>query len=109
MRRQTWQDGRTKASMAERHAFDGILRQLRAMGWRIYLSPILRCVDDTWTLRRHDDRLDYLFVCETGEWNRKRFTREPFGDYTNCYENKGEGKGHELMLKTLSGNEGQGR
>jgi hypothetical protein len=92
---------RRLATASQSYEFDGILRQLTDTGWVIFLSPILRCVDDTWTLRRRNDRLDYLFVSETGEWHRWRFTREPFGDYTIPFEDKGRGVGFDLMLKSV--------
>lgn len=89
------------ATMAERYKFDPLLNQLREKGWRVFTKPILRIVDDTWTLRLKTDRLDYLFVSETGEWSRKRFTREPFGDYTVCYQDKGSGKDHASLMSAL--------
>jgi hypothetical protein len=70
-------------------------------GWAVFLTPILRCVDDTWTLRLRSDRLDHIFISETGEWSRKRFTREPFGDYTVCYQPKGEGKDFASLIASL--------
>ena len=79
--------------------FQSVACKLRELGWVPYMPPLVPCVDDTWVFRRKSDKLDHLFVTESDlQWSRKRFTREPFGDYTNVYQPKGEGRGFLSLL-----------
>ncbi len=76
---------------------------LHANGWRCShrpLMPQLGAGFDEWIFRLASDRLDHLFISgSTLEWERKRFSREPFGDYTNAYRDLGSGKGLESLPK----------
>jgi hypothetical protein len=90
-------------TMAQRYKFDLVVAKLKTAGWRVYIGPdaVHRMLGiDEWILRRKDDRLDYLFVCESGEWKRWRFVREPFGDYTIVFENKGSGKDLQSLVSS---------
>ena len=74
---------------------------LRANGWLVSSRPLLPQLGfDEWVFRLSADRLDYLFLSASNlEWERKRFFREPFGDYTNAYRDLGSGKGLESLPK----------
>lgn len=81
-------------------AFQAAAAKLRELGWLPYMEPQLLWLDDTWIFRLRTDRLDYLFVSESDlRWDRKRFSQEPFGDYTNAFQPKGNGVGAESLLK----------
>jgi len=83
--------------------FTKLLLDLKEQGWSIYMRPILRIVDDTWILRRRSDPLEFLFVAEDFQvWERKRFTREPFGDYTVPYRDLGGGKDLKSLYQNLT-------
>jgi hypothetical protein len=90
-----------RAKPSQLLAFDHAVAELRLRGWYVFLTPILHIVDDTWVLRLRNDRLDHLFLSETGEWKRQRFTREPFGDYTVPYQDKGSGKDLASLIASL--------
>lgn len=87
------------------------VQRLRAAGWYVHHKPepMMKALGlGEWIFRQRKDTLNHLFIVEeTGEWWWRRFTREPFGDYTNVFQPKGKGVGYATLFETVNQAEGQ--
>ena len=79
---------------------------LRDAGWLIKTTPDPMLVVlgfDEYVFVERNDRLVHLHIAGVADWEAKRYTREPFGDYTVCYQPLGKGVGLESLRKFLEG------
>lgn len=78
---------------------------LREQGWLLKTAPMPMLagmgIDDEYVYVKRADQLVHLHISAGAvEWAARRYTREPFGDYTTVFQAMGSGKGLD-SLKTF--------
>lgn len=100
---------RKKTAQPLNAAFSQLLRD---NGWLLKTAPmdILAGmgIDDEFVYVERSDRLVHLHISAgTIQWEAKRYTREPFGDYTVAYRALGSGSGLASLTAFLDGRKPQ--
>jgi hypothetical protein len=87
--------------MRRRTQIPKFVQILHEKGWLLKTSPdpMMVCLGlDEYIFILKTDHLVYLHMeGSTLDWEKKRYTREPFGDYTTCYRPMGTGTGLESL------------
>jgi hypothetical protein len=94
--------------MPRRRVAPAFCQSLRDAGWltKITPDPMLMSLGlDEYIFIERTDRLVYLHIsADTVSWEAKRYSREPFGDYTTVYQPLGSGVGLASLQKFLKKN-----